>query len=343
MAHVKADLLQIVEAAYDVDAPDEAWLKRLAEAVRPHIDQGFGLSAFEFYRPEGAVPKILHRHHLGIPLKLSELYPRIFKTMDPEIGARPFRMGPCVTGSQLMGMREEFRDQPHMKKYAQRFGMYDSIWITAAEPSGRGCGLHAGRSVIAWASPAEVQRWGRIAAHLSTAVRLRHRLRTLGSLQSESTPDAVLSADGRVHDASGAANTEAALELLRRAVLTLEKSRGALRKRDPDESLAAWKALVAGRWSLIDQIEQDGRRYIVARENEPAAPGPAALTAREKQVIGYAKLGHHNKLIAYELGIADSTVRVLLARAAAKLGVRTRVELLSAMPGDASPRSERFT
>jgi DNA-binding CsgD family transcriptional regulator len=92
---------------------------------------------------------------------------------------------------------------------------------------------------------------------------------------------------------------------------------------------------VAGRWSLVDQFERDGRRYIVAHENVPRARGPVALTEREKQILAYAVLGHHNKLIAYELGIADSTVRVLMARAAAKLGVRTRADLLRAFASGA--------
>jgi DNA-binding NarL/FixJ family response regulator len=140
--------------------------------------------------------------------------------------------------------------------------------------------------------------------------------------------EAVLDPGGHVHDASGAARMPAARELLRRAVLALEMSRGELRDTDPDASLEARKALVSARWSLLDRVELDGRRYIVARENPPRAPGPAALSTRERQVLAYAKLGHHNKLIAYELGIADSTVRVLLARASAKLGVRSRRDLL---------------
>jgi DNA-binding CsgD family transcriptional regulator len=174
----------------------------------------------------------------------------------------------------------------------------------------------------------EKRRWGRVAAHLSSAVRLRHALKTRDHRQAGAAGEAVLDPEGRVHDASGAARTPAARELLRRAVLALEASRGFLRNADPDASLAARRALVAARWSLLDRVEFDGRRYIVACENPPGAPGPDALSARERQVLGYAKLGHHNKLIAYELGIADSTVRVLLARAAAKLGVRTRRELL---------------
>ncbi len=61
-----------------------------------------------------------------------------------------------------------------------------------------------------------------------------------------------------------------------------------------------------------------------------AVPSPEALTDRERQVIRCAKFGHHNKLIAYELGISDSTVRVLIARAASKPGLRGRSELLRA-------------
>jgi len=324
-------LLPIVEAAYEnIDASDADWLARVLTATRPHLDEGFGVAAFEFYRPGDGLPEILQSLHQGIPPKLSAVYPEVFATMDPEIRKRPFRLGPCVTGSAMMGMGEEFREQPHMKKYVHPFGMYDSLWITAAEPSGRGCGFHAGRSRIGGASPSQVKRWGRVAGHLSTVVRLRRRLRA-----NFSPPSAVLDPDGQVHDANGEASTRDALARLRRAVLDLETLRGPIRLEDPDRALFGWKALVAGRWSLIDQMEHDGRRYIVARENEPTARGHASLTARERQVIGYAKLGHHNKLIAYELGITDSTVRVLLARASAKLGVRRRVDLLSAVPDDA--------
>lgn len=318
------DLLDIVEVGYRVELSAQEWLEQLAHTVRPHLDEGFGLAAFEFFRPEGAAPQLLQSRHFGIPEQLAEIYPKVFETMDPEIRLRPFQMGPCVTGSQMMGMREEFREQPHMRAHVHRFGMFDSIWITAVEPGGHGCGFHAGRAKIRWATPSQSRRWGRIAAHLSTALRLRQRLAATGG----AVPDAVLDPTGKVQDASGEAKTKQAREQLRRAVVALEEARGPLRSSGPDQSLAGWRALVSGRWSLLDQVDHDGRRYLVARQNEPEARGPAALTVREKQVLGYAKLGHHNKLIAYELGIADSTVRVLIARAAAKLGVGSRAALL---------------
>jgi DNA-binding CsgD family transcriptional regulator len=45
--------------------------------------------------------------------------------------------------------------------------------------------------------------------------------------------------------------------------------------------------------------------------------------------VALALLGRSNKLIAYELGLAHATVRVLTARAASKLGVTSRAALLA--------------
>lgn len=323
----RADLLNVVEAAYQLDVTDQAWLTAVAEAVRPHLDGGFGLAAFEFTRAPQQPPEVSQSLHLWMPEQLASIYPKLFANMDPALRQRPFEMGPCVTGSQMMGMREEFAELPQMKQGLQRFGMFDSIWITATDPTGHGCGFHAGRREIAWPTPRELRRWGRVAAHLSSAVRLRAKLKAGATLPE---PEAVFDADGKLHHAAGDARENAAREELRSAVLAMEKVRGPERFEDPDRALGEWRALVAGQWSLIDQHEQDGRRYIVARQNEPRAQGPDALTERERQVVGFATLGHHNKLIAYELGIAQSTVRVLMARAASKLGVRTRGELVSA-------------
>jgi DNA-binding NarL/FixJ family response regulator len=80
----------------------------------------------------------------------------------------------------------------------------------------------------------------------------------------------------------------------------------------------------------MDRFESDGRRYVVARENQLATAPHARLTAREGQIVALYRLGSDPKMIAYELGLADATVRVLLSRAARRLGV-------------ASPRALRDT
>lgn len=324
----RLDVLRVVEAAYELDSTNEEWLKSVAEAVRPHLDDDFGLAAFEFVRVGDEPPTILQSQHLWMPESLAAVYPQMFANMSPELRLRPFRLGPCITGSELVNMKDDFANLPQMKNGLQKFGMFDSIWITATDPMGRGCGFHAGRKAISWAAPAEKRTWGRIAAHLASAIRLRYRLR---EAEAREPTAAVFDPNGTIHDATGEAQSAEARASLRDAVLKIEKARGRQRLDQPEQALSEWKALVSGKWSLVDRLEHDGRRYIVARENEPRAPGPTALSDREKQVLGYARLGHHNKLIAYELGIAHSTVRVLMARAMAKLGVRTREELLQSI------------
>lgn len=55
----------------------------------------------------------------------------------------------------------------------------------------------------------------------------------------------------------------------------------------------------------------------------------ADLTRREGQVLALAQRGKSNKEIASELGIAHSTVRVLMARTCAKHKAEGRDDLLA--------------
>jgi DNA-binding CsgD family transcriptional regulator len=67
-----------------------------------------------------------------------------------------------------------------------------------------------------------------------------------------------------------------------------------------------------------------------AHHDARAQPQPNLdiFTLREREVVLRALRGYDNKVIAYDLGLAHSTVRVLMARAATKVGARSRGELL---------------
>ena len=81
---------------------------------------------------------------------------------------------------------------------------------------------------------------------------------------------------------------------------------------------------------MLEQFVHDGFHYRVTRRPvEPQSDGPR-LTKREAQALAYAYAGYSNKAIADVLGVAASTVGVLLFRAATKMGVRSRRELLKA-------------
>jgi DNA-binding CsgD family transcriptional regulator len=81
----------------------------------------------------------------------------------------------------------------------------------------------------------------------------------------------------------------------------------------------------APRWHVLQRFERHGQRYAMIREESAAEL--SLLTRRERQVLELVLGGRETKVIAYELGLADATVRVLLARASAKLGARSRHEL----------------
>ena len=78
---------------------------------------------------------------------------------------------------------------------------------------------------------------------------------------------------------------------------------------------------------ILDRVEVDGRAYVISCVN--ATPPLGGLSPREKQLIELACQGFEPKVIAYDLGLAPSTVRVLLARAMRKLGARSWRELVA--------------
>ena len=116
--------------------------------------------------------------------------------------------------------------------------------------------------------------------------------------------------------------------LLSEAGRGMDRSRGRMRRTDPEDALLHWRALVEGRWSLVEQIDRDGKRLLLARKNPSELPEPSTLTLIEQQVAGYAALGHTNKYIGYEVGIAPSTVTKHLQLAMRKLRFRSRAELI---------------
>ena len=66
---------------------------------------------------------------------------------------------------------------------------------------------------------------------------------------------------------------------------------------------------------------------VVHGSHQPSN-GLEILTVRERQVVACLVRGDSTKDVGFALGIANATVRVLLARAAGKLGVRSREALL---------------
>lgn len=115
--------------------------------------------------------------------------------------------------------------------------------------------------------------------------------------------------------------------MLAHAVVAINRARGQLRAEDPTAAIEAWKALVAGRWSLVDHVDSDGKRFLVARKNDPDHAGPTGLSRRERQILAARARGFSLKLIAYDLGLSIAGVSRGLQSGMTKLGVRHEGEL----------------
>jgi DNA-binding CsgD family transcriptional regulator len=115
-------------------------------------------------------------------------------------------------------------------------------------------------------------------------------------------------------DARGALHT---------AVVDLERVRAA--ENTAADGVSGWMGPVALHWTVVDHFEHEGTSYVLARRNDVS--GVAALSSRERDVVRRTALGNSSKVIAYDLGLADSTVRVLLHRACRKLGVEGTPQL----------------
>jgi DNA-binding CsgD family transcriptional regulator len=332
------DWIRIVETAYDVVDDDEHWLGSIATAVRSGLDCGLGVVAY-FYDASATRLKLFGYVRAGASELEIEIARRIHAHPAWRSSAllrETYRSSTALTYSSEMG-DERWQDLLAGTGRGGDNGPFRVRIFHVGDPSHRGCVIGA-PDVRAAASPlTHKASWARVAAHLAASLRLRRRL----AEHEGSSPleEAILSPSGTLLHAEGPAKTRSARDGLRDATLAIEKARGRLRRADPDAALNLWRGLLDGRWSLIDRVEHDGRRLIVAHRNNVATRGLRALTFRERQVAAYAALGHSNKLIAYELGLSLGSVGTHLTAALVKLGAKSRLELIQIAASLGAPGS----
>jgi DNA-binding CsgD family transcriptional regulator len=334
-----SDPIALVEAAY-APAPDETtWLNKVTHAARPMLDAGNGTLSFIYDATD---------------LNWASLRATCALDFDPALGANLLG-GPSPAGSDdarwmVSALRTTHVTTGHatLPRTPERLRAYfsaglssagfgDVQFINATDPTRLGVAFAAPTRELCNQTPRQIHRWHRLASHVAAGFRIRRLKSQLADAMSAAAPapEAVVHPDGRLEHAEAPAQGERAREALQRAARALDRARGPLRRSDADEALGIWEGLVAGRWSLVDHFDSDGRRFLLAHRNDPSAPDVRGLTLRERQVLAYVAAGHSNKVIAYELGLTMSTVSGHLARAKGKLGLPSLTairELLFSVP-----------
>lgn len=305
--------LDFVEAGYRLEASGEEWLRALVEAAEPAFDDGVGVAGFTFHVGAGGGVSITS------PMVSVGDFPAAMLTAVPQTvsslrGEETTMSLECGFDTASEGHARHGLDLGHSSSYQwlRAVGGRDLLGLKMADPTGRGIAIGSALTRKRTIPGRQRRSWLRAATHVLAAMRLREC--TLGN------EEALIEPGGRVVHAPGVPRS--AREALRDAAVAIDRARTRAGRRDPDQTLEAWRGLVRGRWSLVDRFERDGRRFFVARPNTPIVGGAKALSDRERQILAYAALGYSNKLIAYALGLAPSTVSSHLRSGMRALGVR---------------------
>jgi DNA-binding CsgD family transcriptional regulator len=318
-----ARMLECLAAGYRLDLDGDAYVRNIVAEAAPLLDRGLGIIGYTYDASDPAKAVI---DHFAVSDGFDPAWlPRYRAALEetgldggPQhpTGFESWRHMTCGQASSVRGMK------PFLRARAQIGGARDTFAVNALDASGRGLWLGAPMRSTKPVSTRDHTMFTRLASHLTAAIRLRRRA-------GRPQPAAVMSTSGALLHAENA-EAVALRDELQRAAVAFDRARTRKARGDIERATRRWRPLVDSQWSLLDEFSSDGRRFIVAVDNDPPTPKPrGALSAREHQVLTQAHLGHTNKEIAYELGLSNATVRVLLHRAARKLGVSTRKDAIA--------------
>ena len=331
-------LLELLDRFYDLDVDDVGWLRGICEAIRPLVDCGAGVNVWTATTERTGSGRGLR---IGVGHDIDVMWQQFDRVVPFHLVVDHVLTGPITNAARYAAPEiQEYVDAGHAAMGVRSLTGINAAFVDNTTVC---IGVPAPRGGPEFWPEHDRGPWERIAAHLAAAYRLRTRR------AMRQCPAVVMTTTGRVLHAEPETAAGAELVRLRDAMAVVGRARSV--PTSPEAVLDAWRALYDGRWSIVESIERDGRRLLVARPNAPLPASVISAGARDQEqpskarglspaercVVAAVARGHTNKLIAYELGVAISTVATLIGRARRKLGCRSRVELARA--GRALPPS----
>jgi DNA-binding CsgD family transcriptional regulator len=318
----RSDFVAIIEACYADSSDEGEWLRGLVAATEAACTCHDGVIAYTFdaNRPGGFRQGLSAASASITPAAVAEAL-SLVRRQEPHTLKLFAPYPPANLLSEALRVVPEL-DWKAVSGTPATVGFADVLGIRGANHDGTGVILALGQARMRRFAPRTRGALGRVARHLAAAHRLRKRLAECRSL-----PDAVLSPSGKVEHLEPGVAGPAERQALPRAARAMDLARGRLRRTDPERATELWRALVEGKWSVVESVESDGKRLLLARRNELKVARPAHLTAEVRQVVALAASGFSNKQIAYELGLSPSRTSELLVTGLKQLGNISRLEL----------------
>lgn len=335
-----SNAVEAAHAAYSLE-DEEVWLERLADIIAPDLDRGRGIVAFRWkYQDSAVVPQYLTTRGglAGDADMLRELLANLDARRAYLAYGAPYAYRTLSEIATDHPTIEDLRDDSDMQELAHDRKVVDFEMLRVDISQGRGWMFSVLLDEIDSIAPPRRGVWQKVGAHIAAGARLRARLGDRGIEGAAVTFDQVT---GTLEVQSSVFESTERRERLRELIAAREATTQA----ESDKALDLWQALIDGRWSLLDTVDSDGRAFTVLHENPLSVRSRLALSERERQVAYLVARGHHVKLVAYELGIAASTVRSHLHSAMRKLNVADRSTLCRLVanvraPGDVAEVAE---
>ncbi len=310
----RTTILHAVQACYRLNLSDREWLEGLTVAMAPFVDHGRGVGAWSF-RPGQWTSKELP---IGVDPEVGESMWATATGFTAEELRTVFLGARVTSATARLGMSVGLDEHAGVRRFVEPLRIKDFHAISVVDADGSGVALAGASEEVVRLEPKAQERLERLASHVLAGLRLRSALAAV---------DAVLTPDGKTVHAEGEARAGTARDALRAAVVAFDGAHARRGTRDPDAAVEAWAALVAGRWSIVERFDTDGRRYLVARRNEPHRIPATALTPLESHALLLRAQGLTYKAIRYELGLSEAAVYRRVRSGLKKLGLASDMEL----------------
>lgn len=290
------DALAVVEAGFDLAATDSEWLASVTNAVSKLLRGPLGTVGYSFRRQSCLTYSFGPACVAGGDSSLAALTKEVLRHFSTDDIAACFRAKGIMSSMESCVMA--------MPRLSSTRGLPEFCGVVIGSET-EGVTIGAPLPAPLTMRPAWRRQWRRISVHLASLMRLRTTLREPGPPRPA---EAIFTPSGRALLLTGATRSSSARLALTTAVAQMERARGHIRHDRPQTVLDMWRELIAGRWTLVETVEHDGRRFIVAMPNAPEAAALRQLSERENVLLRLLVEGQNGADISARLGVSRSAV-----------------------------------
>lgn len=324
-------LIALVELAHRLDLSDEEWLDALAQLAHTTLGNTRAPTrAALFYSGSDGARIVQHSYSKDDPefvdavTRLELPRHRWMRAIDRDVTR-------CDAASDLAGSLTLPRAAcgSILGRFLGKWNVRDVLNLQGASFSGYSVGIAIGQREECTLDGRSRRTWERVCSHLGAGVRVRQAAWSLDPNDNVlDRAQAVFDMKGRELHVEKERRGKSPRSNVQAAANAVVRARTREGREDPEHALEEWRALFDGEFSIVEAHDTDSKAFLVAVHNEPDISASRNLTGRERQVVSLAAKGESDCLIAYELGLNESTVRTHLRRALMKTGFATRVGLI---------------